>query len=109
MRRKGEDGLNQFGLTLSTCKVSVGLVFLKLTYLEILSGVQTGVGTRLAFWVPHSIPVVRTTFGADVNLVDLELYDLDHWSQADSDVPQSEDGSAEVATKNGVVLKKYKA
>ena len=69
MRRKGEDGFNQFGLTLtlSACKVSVGLVFLKLTYLEILSGVQTGDGTRLAFWVPHSIPAVRTTFGADVN------------------------------------------
>ena len=52
---------------------------------------------------------MRTTFGADVNLVDLELSDLDHWSQPDSDVPQPEDGSAEVATKNGVVLKKYKA
>lgn len=47
---------------------------------------------------------MRTTFGADVNLVDLELSDLDHWSQPDSDVPQPEDGSAEVATKNGVVL-----
>ena len=100
--------MNQFGPTLFTCKVSVGLAFLKLTYLETLSGVQSGVGTRLAFWVPHSIPVVRTTFGADVNLVDLELSDLDHWSQADSDVPQLEDGLTEVAAKNGVVLKKYK-
>ena len=53
--------------------------------------------------------MVRTTFGAEANLVDLELSDLDHWSQADSDAPQPEDGSAEVETKNGVVLKKYKA